>query len=78
MIEKIIKKYGGRFISGHIYSDGYSQIYEIFDTSTGETFEINIDSFNVDIEVVLQNILDEKIIDSRDKKIDNLINGDKT
>jgi hypothetical protein len=78
MIEKLLKNYGGRFVEGLTTYDQNSFVptYKIFDRFTGESFTIKIDSFNADIVVVLKNILDEKIIEHRDKKINSVINGD--
>lgn len=75
MIDKLLKNYGGRFIQDDTISSGSPliPIYHIFDKTTGETTEIKIDTFNADIEVVIKNILDAKIIESRDKKIDSII-----
>lgn len=78
MIEKILKKYGGRFIEGASTIDEvtFTPTYHIFDRSTGETFLIKIDSLAADFGLVIQNILDEKITESRDKKIKSIIDGD--
>lgn len=78
MIEKLLENYGGRFVAGLTTYDqnSFSPTYQIFDRSTGETFKIKIDSFNADISTVLKNILDEKITESRDKKINSIIDGD--
>lgn len=76
MIKELLKKYNGRFTS-HVYLEEYSLIptYQIFDKLTGETVSIKIDSINANIEVVIKNFLDEKIIESRNKKINSVING---
>lgn len=78
MIEEILLIYNGRFIEGISTIDERTFIptYRIFDRSIGETIEIRIDSFNVDTKVVIKNILDAKIIESRDKKINSIIDGD--
>ena len=85
MIEKILKKYNGRFIEGQSTGKVYdvstidqmtfTPTYHIFDRSTGETFLIKIDSLSADFSLVIKNILDEKITDSRDKKINSIIDG---
>lgn len=77
MIEKILKKYNGRFIEGDSTIDEmtFTPTYHIFDKSTGETFMIKIESVSADVNLVIKNILDEKIIQSRDKKINSIIDG---
>lgn len=77
MIEKILKKYNGRFIEGQSTIDEmtFTPNYSIFDRSTGETFLIEIDSVSADFSLVINNILNEKITESRDKKINSIIDG---
>lgn len=78
MIKKLLKKFNGRF-ENHlptIYnSNSFLPTYSLIDTFDGETFIIQIDSLSADPEIVLENILQEKIINKREQKIDSLING---
>ena len=76
MIEKILQKFGGRFGKGlKTYSaKTLLPIYSFVDTSDGEVFTIQIDSFVADVEVVIENVLNDKIIFKRDIKIDGIIN----
>lgn len=81
MIKQLLNKFGGRF-QNHlptIYnSQSFLPTYSLKDTTDGEVFTIQIDSFAADPEIVLENVLKEKIINKRDTKINSLINGNKT
>jgi hypothetical protein len=79
MIDELLKnKYGGRFVQGlTTFTNSFIPTYSIFDRYTGETFQIKIDSFAADHEMVIENILYEKVINFRDKKIDSIIDGTK-
>jgi len=81
MINQLLNKFGGRF-KNHlptIYnSSSFLPTYSLKDTTDGEVFTIQIDSFAADPEIVLENVLKEKIINKRDTKINSLINGNKT
>jgi hypothetical protein len=78
MIEDTLKKYNGRF-ENHlptIYnSSSFLPTFSLKDTTDGEVFMIQIDSFAADPEIVLENTLNEKIINKREQKLDSLING---
>lgn len=78
MTNQLIDKFGGRF-QNHlptIYnSQSFLPTYSLKDTTDGEIFTIQIDSLVADIEIVLENVLKEKIINKRDVKINSLING---
>jgi hypothetical protein len=78
MIEDTLKKYNGRF-ENHlptIYnSNSFLPTFSLKDTTDGEVFMIQIDSFAADPEIVLENTLNEKIINKREQKLDSLING---
>ena len=78
MIDELLKnKFGGRFASGYSNkkTTPFIPTYFIFDRYSGETFEIKIDSFAADHEIVIENILSERVINYRDKKINSIING---
>jgi len=78
MIEDLLKKYNGRFENHHptIYnSNSFLPTFSLKDTTDGEVFTIQIDSFAADPETVLENVLREKIINKREQKINSLING---
>jgi hypothetical protein len=80
-IKNIIKKFNGRFQNhlSTIYSSQSSlPAYSLKDTTDGEVFTIQIDSLGADHEIVLENVLKEKIINKRDTKINSLINGNQT
>jgi hypothetical protein len=78
MIKKLLKKFNGRF-ENHlpiIYnSNSFLPTFSLKDTTDGEVFTIQIDSLAADPEMVLENVLREKIINKREQKIDSLING---
>jgi hypothetical protein len=80
-IKNIIKKFNGRF-QNHlptIYnSQSFLPTYSLKDTTDEEVFTIQIDSVAADHEIVLENVLKEKIINKRDTKINSLINGNQT
>ena len=80
MIKQLLNKFGGRF-KNHlptIYnSSSFLPTYSLKDTTDGEVFTIQI-PFTADPEIVLENVLKEKIINKRDTKINSLINGNKT
>lgn len=80
MIEDLLKKFGSRFKKGltEYNSNTLTPTYSFEDTTDGERFEIKIDSFAVDIEIVIENILNQKIIFKRDEKINSVINGTET
>jgi hypothetical protein len=78
MIEDLLKKYNGRFENHRptIYnSNSFLPTFSLKDTTDGEVFTIQIDSFAADPETVLENVLREKIINKREQKINSLING---
>ena len=78
MIEDLLKKYNGRFINQlpTIYnSSSFLPTFSLKDTTDGEVFMIQIDSFAADPEIVLENTLNEKIINKRELKINSIING---
>ena len=81
MVEDIFKKFGVRF-KNHLptkyHSTTFMPSYTIKDTADGEVFTIQIDSLAADTEIILENVLREKIINKRDKKINSLINETKT
>ena len=78
MTEDIFKKFGGRF-KNHLptkyHSTTFIPSYTIKDTSDGEVFTIQIDSLAADPEIILENVIREKIINKREQKINSLING---
>lgn len=80
-MKEILNKFGGRF-ENHLLttynSTTFMPSYTIKDNTDGEVFTIQIDSLTADAEVVLENILREKVINKRDEKIENLINGHQT
>lgn len=81
MTEDIFKKFSGRF-KNHLpttyHSTTFMPSYTIKDTADGEVFTIQIDSLAADPEMVLENVLREKIINKREQKINSLINGTTT
>ena len=78
MTEDIFKKFSGRFIN-HLptkyHSTTFMPSYTIKDKTDGEVFTIQIDSLAADPEIILENVLREKIINKREQKINSLING---
>lgn len=81
MIDNLLKKFGGRFknhLTTHYNSKTFLPTYSFKDTSDGEVFTIQIDSLAADPEMVLENILNEKIINKRDNKINQIVSGIKT
>ena len=78
MIDQLLNKFGGRF-QNHlptIYnSSSFLPTYSLKDTTDGEVFTIKIDSLAGDPEIILENVLKEKVINKRDTKINSLING---
>jgi len=72
-----IEKFGGRFEKDlTVYNaNTLLPIYSFVDTADGERFQIQIDSFAADPEIVISNILTEKIIFKRDNKIQSVLNG---
>jgi hypothetical protein len=78
MIKKLLKKFNGRF-ENHLptvyNSNSFLPTFSLKDTTDGEVFTIQIDSLAADPEMVLENVLHEKIINKREQKIDSLING---
>jgi hypothetical protein len=79
MIEDILKKFGGRFEKDlTTYSTTtLFPIYYFVDKNDGERFQIQIDSFAADPEIVIENVLNDKIISKRDSKINYIINEKK-
>jgi hypothetical protein len=76
MIENLLKKFGGRF-KNHLttYSTNtLLPVYSFEDKVDGERFQIQIDSFAADPEMVIENILNEKIVFKRDNKIKSVLN----
>jgi hypothetical protein len=81
MIEDLLKKYNGRFenhLPTRYNSNSFLPTFSLKDTTDGEVFMIQIDSFAADPEIVLENTLNEKIINKREQKINSLINGTTT
>jgi hypothetical protein len=81
MVEDIFKKFGGRFenhLPTRYNSNSFLPTFSLKDTTDGEVFTIQIDSFAADPETVLENVLREKIINKREQKINSLINETKT
>jgi|688.fasta_scaffold1047288_2 hypothetical protein len=76
MIEDVFKKFNGRFKEKlTINENTLMPIISIEDVSDGDKFQIQIESYVADIELVLENILNEKIINKRNSKIETIING---
>lgn len=77
-MKEILNKFNNRFIS-HLpttyNSATFMPSYTIKDTADGEIFTIQIDSLVADPEIILENVLREKIINKRQQKINSLING---
>jgi len=81
MVEDIFKKFGGRFenhLPTRYNSNSFLPTFSLKDTTDDEVFTIQIDSLAADPEIILENVLREKIINKRDKKINSLINETKT
>ncbi len=76
MIEDLLKKFGGRFENDlTTYSaNTLLPIYSFVDTADGERFQIQIDSLAADHGIVLENVLNDKIIYKRDNKIQSVLN----
>jgi hypothetical protein len=80
MIEDTLKKFNGRFkkqIMTTYNSQTFFPTYTLIDTFDNESFLIQIDSFAADPEIVIENVLNEKIIYKRDSKINAIINEKK-
>ena len=82
MIEEILKKFNNRFKvnenSDFRLSANQAKscpTFSFIDTFDGESFSIQIDSFAANHELVIENILNEKIINKRELKINSIING---
>ena len=79
MIEDIIKKFNNRFKvnenSDFRFQRSFYPTFSFIDTFDGESFSIQIDSFAANHELVIENILNEKIINKRELKINSIING---
>jgi hypothetical protein len=78
MTNQLLNKFGGRFqihLPTIYNSQSFLPTYSLKDTADGEVFTIKIDSLVADPEIVLENVLKEKIINKRDVKINSLING---
>lgn len=79
-MKEILNKFGGRFIN-HLpttyHSSTFMPSFTIKDTVDGEVFTIQIDSLAADAEMVLENVLLEKVINKRDKKIESIFDGTK-
>jgi hypothetical protein len=77
-MKEILNKFNGRFIN-HLpttyNSTTFMPSFTLKDTFDAEVFTIQIDSLVADPEIILENVLQEKIINKRDKKIDSIING---
>ena len=77
-MKEILNKFGGRF-KNHLpttyNSTTFMPSYTIKDNFDGEVFTIQIDSLAADPEMVLENVLREKIINKREQKIESIING---
>jgi hypothetical protein len=76
MIEDILKKFNGRFEQDLTTYNNVTLMptFSFLDTTDGERFKIQIDSFVADVKVVIENALNDKIISKRDIKIDGIIN----
>lgn len=78
MINQLLNKFGGRFqihLPTIYNSQSFLPTFSLKDTFDGEIFTIKIDSLSAVSEIVLENVLKEKIINKRDTKINSLING---
>jgi hypothetical protein len=79
MIEDTLKKFNNRFKvnenSDFRFQQAFYPTFSFIDTFDGEVFMIQIDSFASDSEIVIENVLNEKIIYKRDSKINDIING---
>ena len=78
MIKKLLEnKFGGRFVSSLTFYDEstFMPTFSIFDRNTGENFQIKIDSLVADFEMVVENVLTNRIIRERDNKIKSVLNG---
>ena len=73
---KILKKFNGRFEKGltTYNSTTLTPTYSFIDTTDGERFQIKIDSLVADVEVVIENVLNDKIVFKRDNKIKSVLN----
>ena len=76
MIENLLKKFNGRFEKDltTYNTNTLLPIYSFVDKNDGERFQIQIDSFSADHEIVLQNVLNQKIIYKRDSKLKIILN----
>jgi hypothetical protein len=79
MIEDLLKKFGGRFENDLTTYNANTllPIYSFVDKNDGERFQIQIDSLAADTKIVLENVLNDKIIYKRDSKINAIINEKK-
>jgi hypothetical protein len=77
MIEDTLKKFNGRFkkqIMTTYNSQTLLPTYALIDTFDNESFLIQIDSFAADPEIVIENVLNDKIIHKRDSKLNLILN----
>jgi hypothetical protein len=77
MIEDIIKKFEGRFKQTKSTTYDNTTLlptYNLLDVSDGERFSIQIDSLSAMNEIIVENVLRDKIISKRDRKIDSIFN----
>lgn len=77
MLEDILKKFEGRFKESTLTT--YDHItflptYNLLDVSDGERFSIKIDTLLAMPEIIVENVLRDKVISKRDRKIDSLFN----
>lgn len=78
MTDDIFKRFGGRFenyLPVKYHNTTFMPSYTIKDNYDGEIFTIEIDSLVADPEIVLENVLNEKIINKREQKINSIIDG---
>ena len=75
MIKDALNKFGGRFKKKMTTYNDHTLLptYNLIDTFDGELFSISTDT-----EIIIENVLSEKIINKRGKKIDYVLNGDQT
>lgn len=85
-MKEILNKFGGRFVTHHTFDGSVPSFtnlpliirFTIKDTFDGDIFTIQIDSLAGVPEIILENVLREKIINKREQKIDYIINGTTT
>lgn len=79
MTNEVLKnKFGLRFSQPTATLQQGVLIYTVLDTYVSQTISIEIDSASADPEIVIQNVLSERIINYRDKKLDYILHATKT